>query len=168
MANLTNMYDLNAEAQQDFAPIPSGEYLAQIVDSDLVPNKKGTGDLLELTYAICDGPMKGRKVWARLNLRNESEVAQDIGNRQFASVREATGVPSPRDTQELHNRPHIIRVEFIPTGTVQKNGYTTTRDGNEVKAWKKAEGVAAQPQTPTHQSTPAATTAAPPWATRAA
>lgn len=170
MANLNGMYDPNAEAQQDFAPIPAGEYLAQIVESDVVPNKNNTGELLELTYAICDGPMKGRKVWARLNLKHESAQAQEIGNRQFASVREAVGVPSPRDTQELHYKPHVIRVEFIPAGTTQKNGYTTTRDSNEVKAWKKAEGVAASAPAPASVANQAQAGAgsAPPWANRAA
>lgn len=139
MANLNGSYDPNAEAQQDIGAIPSGEYLAQIVDSDMKPTKNNDGEYLELEYNVMDGEYKGRKVWARLNLSSPSQKAQEIANRQFASIREATGVANPRDSQELHYKPHVIRVEFIPSGTTQKNGYTTTRDGNEVKAWKRDE-----------------------------
>ena len=168
MANLNGTYDPNAEASQDFAPIPSGEYIAQIVESEMQPTKKNDGEFLELTYSIMDGEFKGRKVWARMNLRNPSEIAQRIGNEQFAAVRAATGVANPRDSQELHYKPHVIRVEFIPAGTTQKNGYTTTRDGNDVKAWKKAEGVTASAPAPAAHQTQQATSGAPPWANRAA
>ena len=117
-----------------------------------------------------DGEFKGRKVWARLNLRNKSEIAQRIGNEQFAAVRAACGVPNPRDSQELHYKPHVIRVELIPAGTTQKNGYTTTRDNNEVKAWERAEGVAASAPAPAPAANQAqaGASSAPPWANRAA
>jgi hypothetical protein len=164
MANLYGTYDPNAEAQQDFAAIPSGEYTAQIVDSDMKPTKKNDGEFLELEYDVMDGEFKGRKLWARLNLKSPNVQAQEIANRQFASIREATGVANPRDSQELHYKPHVIRVEFIPAGTTQKNGYTTTRDGNEVKAWKKLEGVAPQQlTTQTNSAAPAAGGKTPPW-----
>lgn len=168
MANLNGAYDPNAEASQDFAPIPSGKYLAQIVESDMMPTKNNDGEYLELTYAVMDGEFKGRKVWARLNLRNKSEIAQRIGNEQFAAVRAACGVPNPRDSQELHYKPHMIRVELIPAGTTQKNGYTTTRDNNEVKAWERAEGVAASAPTSTQVANQAQASSAPPWTNRAA
>lgn len=166
MANLSGSYDPNAEAQQDIGAIPTGEYLAQIVDSDMKPTKKNDGEYLELEYEVMDGQFKGRKVWARLNLQSTNQQAQEIANRQFASVREATGVANPRDSQELHYKPHVIRVEFIPSGTTQKNGYTTTRDGNEVKAWKRDDNQSrAQAASNAAQSNaaPAASDNTPPW-----
>jgi hypothetical protein len=169
MANLFGSYDPNAEAQQEFSAIPTGEYLAVIVDSDMKPTKKEDGEYLELTYQVQEGEFKGRKVWARLNLKSSNAQAAEIANRQFRSVREATGVMNPRDSQELHNKPHVIRVEFIPSGTKQKNGYITDRDANEVKAWKKVEGAVAT----TASNAPAAGAAnsadpTPPWAAKAA
>ncbi|KAF1045647.1 DUF669 domain-containing protein [Xylophilus sp.] len=163
MANLFGSYDPNAEAQAEFSAIPTGEYLSVIVDSDMKPTKSGDGEFLELTYQVSEGEYKGRKVWARLNLKTPNAQAQEIANRQFASIREATGVANPRDSQELHNKPHIIRVEFIPSGTSQKNGYVTNRDANEVKAWKKIEGVT--PIVGAASSAPAANQSAetPPW-----
>lgn len=136
MANLTGTYDANAEAQQQFDPLPTGDYPAQIVDSDMKPTKKNDGHFLELEYDVIDGPCKGRKVWVRLNLDNPNAKAVEIANRQFASIREATGVANPRDSQELHYKPHTIRVEFIKAGTT-KGTKTYDRDANEVKAWSK-------------------------------
>lgn len=164
MANLYGSYDPNAETQTDFAAIPAGEYTSQIVDSDMKPTKKNDGEFLELEYEVMDGEFKGRKLWARLNLKSANAQAQEIANRQFASIREATCVANPRDSQELHYKPHVIRVEFIPAGTTQKNGYTTTRDGNEVKAWKKLEGVQpAQLNNGGSTQSTASTGSVPPW-----
>lgn len=159
MALLTGRYNPDAEASQDIGAIPTGEYLAQIVDSDMKPTKNNEGEYLELTHEILDGDFKGRKVWARLNLDNPNTQAVEIANRDFSAIRQATGVLNPRDSADLHNKPVVIRVEFIPAGTVNKRGIASDRDRNEIKAWKKAEGVA--------QSAPASG-GAKPWQRRAA
>lgn len=169
MANLTGAYDPNAEASQDIGAIPTGEYLAHITDSDMKPTKKNDGNYLELVYDIAEGEYKGRKVWVRLNLDSQNEQAREIANRQFSAIREATGVTLPKKSEELHYKPHVIRVEYIPAGTVQKNGYTTTRDGNEVKAWKKAEGGAGNASSaPAAAATSASPSSAAPWNRKAA
>ena len=155
MANLTGKFNPEAEAAADFSAIPSGEYLAHVVDSDMKPTKKNDGEYLELVHEILDGEFKGRRIWANLNLDNPNAQAVEIANRQMASIREATGVLNPTDSQQLHYKPMVIRVDFTPSGTTQKNGYTTNKDTNEIKSWKKAEGVAS--------TAPAATGAKPPW-----
>ena len=139
MANLTGMYNPEAEAQQDFAPIPSGEYPAQIVESDMKPTKNNNGQYLELTYAVIDGEFKGRKVWVRLNLDNPNAQAVEIANRQFASIRDAAGVGQVTQSEQLHYKPHTIRVELIPAGTAQRNGGVTAKDSNEIRGWKKLD-----------------------------
>lgn len=139
MANLTGMYNPEAEAQQDFAPIPSGEYSAQIVESDMKPTKNNDGQYLELTYAVMDGEFKGRKVWVRLNLDNPNAQAVEIANRQFKSIQESAGVLNPTQSEQLHYKPHTIRVELIPAGTAQKKGGVTAKDSNEIRGWKKLD-----------------------------
>ena len=168
MANLNGIYDPTAEAGTDFSPIPTGEYLAVITDSDMKPTNANTGEYLELTHEIIDGPLKGRKVWARLNLVNNNAQAVEIANRDLASIRAATGVANPKDSQELHNKPMVIRVEFIKAGTT-KGKKTYDRDANEIRAWKKNEG--AIPTGGTAPSSAPASNAAdptPPWAQKAA
>ena len=144
MANLTGKYDPNAEAQQDLGKLPTGEYLAQIIDSDIKPNSNNNGEYAEFVYEVMDGPLKGRKHWQRITLDNPNGKAVEIGNRQFASLREAVGVMNPRDTQDLHYKPNVIRIEFQPAGSVYtsgaKKGQPRQYDEAEIKAWKKAEG----------------------------
>lgn len=168
MANLTGIYNPEAEASQDVGCIPTGEYLAQIVDSDMKPTAENTGEYLELTHEVLDGPYKGRKVWSRLNLINDNAQAVEIANRDFSAIRHATGVLNPKDSFDLHRKPMVIRVEMIPAGTLIKKGrragQTTDRDRNEIRAWKAAEGVTAAPTA----AAPAAASATPPWKRNAA
>lgn len=164
MANLRSAYDPNAEAQQDIGPLPTGEYTAVIVDSDMKPTSNNNGHYLELVYQVTDGECAGRKVWVRLNLDNPNPKTVEIANRQFAAIREATGVINPDDSVQLHNKPHVIRVEFIPSGTVKGNK-TYDRDSNEVRAWKRLDG--ATPIGTPATAQPAAKTP-PPWGQRGA
>ena len=160
MAHLGATFDASTvDPATGFELFPVGKYVVQIVSSEMRPTKDGGGQYLWLELDVLEGPLQGRKLFDRLNLVNASAQTVEIANRQMAAIREATGVANPQDSQELHYKPHVIRVEFIPAGTVQKNGYTTTKDGNEVKGWKRAEGVVQA--APAAQPTPAAGSA--PW-----
>lgn len=167
MANLTNLYNPDAEAQGDIGKLPTGEYTAQIIDSDMKPTNDNSGAYLELTYEVMDGPLKGRKHWERLNLDSQNAQAVEIANRQFASVREATGVANPRDSQELHYKPHTIRVEFYPAGSEitygKKKGQKRDRDEANIKAWKKLEGATTTTPTTTTSGDGSGQGSTPPW-----
>lgn len=143
--------------QQDYSPIPTGEYVAQIIDSDMKPTKRGDGQYLELTYEILEGDQKGRLVWVRLNLDNPNAKAVEIAQRQLSSICHAVDTLNVTDSQQLHYKPHVIRVEYV-----KADGVKTQNDTNEVKAWKKldrAPAMAAPPATAAAQA--AAPT--PPW-----
>lgn len=157
------------EPAQDFAPIPSGEYVAMITDSDMKPTKNGAGEYLELTHQIIEGEFKNRLVWCRLNLRNANDVAQRIAQQQLSAICHAIGMNQAiQDSAQLQNQPLIIRVEFVPEDTVK--GY---RAKNEIKAWKSCSGApvtqTTMPSLPSapmaaQQPAPAAQQAAmPPW-----
>jgi len=172
MGNLTNKYDPNAEAQKELGKWPTGEYLVQIVESDVKANKNNTGEYAELVYEAMDGDNKGRKLWANIMLTHTNETAQSIGQRQMASLREATGILSPNDTTDFHYKPHIIRVEYYPVGSTyaygSKKGQARQYEENEIKAWKKADGVVASGNAPPFAAaagaTPASPSSRPTWA----
>jgi len=168
MALLTNLYNPDAEASQEIGCIPTGEYLVQIVDSDMKPTKNNDGQYLELTHEVIDGPYKGRKVWARLNLDNPNAQAVEIANRDFAAIRHATGVMNPRDSADLHRKPMVIRVEMIPAGTVNRRGVASDRDRNEIRTWKAAEGGAGNAQGASASTTQTSRSSAPWQRNRAA
>lgn len=161
MANLGFAFDPNAVPESEFAAIPAGEYPAVIVDSDMKPTKSGTGKYLELVHQVIDGPYKGKKVWSRLNLINSNAQAVQIAQQNLAEIQRAIGlVQTISDSQLLHNRPCVIRVEFVPSDIAKGR----KSDSNEIKAWKSIGGAApmnAAPPMAAANAAPAA--AAPPW-----
>ena len=141
MANLTGLVDLNASPESQVAALPSGEYPALITDSNIKQTKSGTGSYLELTYQIVDGAYRGRQLWARINLTNPNATAVSIGQQHLAQIRHATGQMQLSDSQQLHNIPHLIRVEYKPA----RDQYS---ESNEVKEYKALSGAAAQAPKP--------------------
>lgn len=169
MAFLGQQFDPNTvEPSQAFEPLPSGEYPAIITDSEMKPTKSGAGHYLELTFQIIDGPMKNRLTWSRLNLDNLNPKAVEIAQRDLSAICHAVGHSQAiNDSSVLHNRPLVIRVEFV-----KADGYKRKYDGNEVKAYKRLEGVAApapqaSPFKPAAQAANAPA-AAPAWAQKPA
>lgn len=153
MANLTGLVNHDASPESQFAALPSGEYPALITDSAVKQTKSGNGSYLELTYQVIDGPYKGRQLWARINLTNPNATAVTIGQQHLAQVRHATGVLQLNDSQQLHNIPHVIRVEYKPA----RDQYS---ESNEVKEYKAMAGGAAQAPRPTLNAGPATAPAA--------
>lgn len=170
MAFLGHTFDPNSvQPADDFTPLPSGEYLAVIIDSEMLPNSKNTGTFLKLTFKIIDGPMQGRLVWARLNLENPNPKAVEIAQRELSAICHAVGhLQALTDSEKLHNRPMVIRVEYV-----KADGVKVTRDSNEVKAYKRIEGAApaspfAQQHAAPQQASAPAATQAPSWMQRPA
>lgn len=144
MANLGTLFDasqVNPESQ--FDPIPSGEYVAMIIDSDMKTTRNNRGQYLELTHQILEGPYTGRQVWARLNLVNDNPKTVEIAQQHLSAVCHAANVMRVNDSQQLHNIPMVIRVEFV-----KADGTKRERDSNEIRAWKRIEGQAAAPSQP--------------------
>jgi len=165
MANLTGLVDLNASPESQFAALPSGEYVAAIVDSDLKPTKKGDGKFLALTYQVLEGPYKGRNLWARLNIVNMNPKTQEYAQRDLAKIRHATGhVAQLQDSQELHSIPHLIRVEYKPA----QDGYGESNEIKDYKAIAGAAPVRTQPAAQPQQTAPANQADGLPWQRNAA
>lgn len=89
--------------QEDFAPIPPGDYPVEIEKSEMKATKSQNGHYLEITCKILDGPdgVKGRKLWDRLNLDNPSQQAQEIALRSFAALGQSLNLARIQDTQQI-------------------------------------------------------------------
>ena len=157
------------EPDAGFVPIPAGTYVAQIIDSDVKTTKAGTGQYLQLTWKVLDGPYHGRLVFDRLNIRNSNQTAEQIGQKALSSLCHVTGVLRLQDSSQLHSKPVQVRV------TIRKDA--EYGDQNEIKGYAQAQGFAA-PQAaampPAAQAAPPATQApapqaasVPPWAGQA-
>lgn len=109
MAEMNYQADVN-DQEQSFEPVPAGEYLVAIEESDYLENKQGTGKYLKLKYTILDGPMKNRKLFEQLNLENKSAQAETIARQALNSICVACGVVRIQDSAELHGIPFMVKV----------------------------------------------------------
>lgn len=117
--------------------LPDAFYPMVISASKWEKTKKGDGAFLELTLTVVEGPMKGRKVWDRLNLQNPNTQAVEIAQRTLSAICHATGVLKVTDSAQLHDQPMEVKV-------IVKQGEKGPM--NEVKGYKKmASGVVAKP-----------------------
>jgi hypothetical protein len=134
MVELTNYNPDEFEPLGSFEPLPVGDYVVVIESSE--KKKAGTGDrnfYLQFVYNVIEGDFKGRKVFDRLNVENESEQAQTIAKRALASICIATGQHHPRNTEELHDKPFMVNVAIRPA----KGDYGPS---NSIKGYKMANG----------------------------
>lgn len=150
MANLSGFDASQVEPPGDFGPIPPGKYLAVITDSEMKPTKAGNGSYLQLTFQILEGDYANRRLWARLNLDNPSEIAIRIAKAELSAICRAVEILTPQASADLHNLPLVIQVvcEKRPdTGAIV----------NKVKGYSKQK----PPQPPDTTSPTADST--PPW-----
>lgn len=95
-------------------PIPSDWYNAIIDETEMKPTKDGLGSYLQVRYSVADGQYANRKVYARLNLRNNNPVAQEIAYGELSAICHAIGLMQVQDSSQLHNIPVKIKVKLKP------------------------------------------------------
>lgn len=144
--------------ESQFSAMPAGEYLAQIVDSEVKPTKSGSGMVLKLTWKVVDGQFANRNVFEYVNMQNQNPTAEKIGKETLTKICSAIGVTARvTDSTQLHGKPAkiVLAVKQDPQ----------FGESNEIKAYKKASSVAQ----PFAAPAPAAqASAAPPWQRNAA
>lgn len=99
---------------------PPGRYPAVIIDSEKKDIRAGTGKYLQLAFEISDGPYAGHVVFYRLCIEHANPVTARIARKDLAAVCDAVGVPQPKDSAELHDRPLVIDLacEKKPDGRI--------------------------------------------------
>lgn len=145
-----NTSDYQASEPRNFEPLPKGRYLCQLDDTEMKPTKDKRGSYLECTFTVvAPKEHRGRKVWARINVNNPSEIAQRIGREQFNALCLATvGTTEVRKTESLHNKKCILHISIDrstedPTNRV--NGFEKY-DGSEATGSQESKP-AAPPET---------------------
>ena len=141
----------------DFSPIPAGWYLGKIVKADLTDNKAGTGQYIKMRIDVLGPTHQGRVLWANINIRNQSQKAEEIGRQQLGDIMRSIGLAKVTDTDQLIGGELSVKVEV-------KNDETYGA-GNEIKAYKSASGEspAPTPVKPSGGGSPGGVKATPPW-----
>lgn len=125
MAKLATRFDATAHdtEQRDFEELPNGDYELEIEASELHEGANGTG-LKTTMNVVRPEDYKGRKLFNYYNLEHKNAQAQEIGQRQFASLCRAIGVSEVEDSEELHFKVFTARVGL---GKPSKDGQYPAR-----------------------------------------
>lgn len=126
--NLEGFNANDVEPNEAFSALPAGEYDVIIMGSNMKSTKNGAGKYLELQLQVLSGTYQNRRLFDRLNLVNQSDVAVQIAKGTLSSICRAVGVLEPNDSSELHTKPltAIVKVRKDLEGNNQ----------NEVKGYK--------------------------------
>ena len=136
MGNLNGFDATQYAERQGFDPLPAGEYVCVVSDSELKPTAANTGTRLVLTLEVIDGQYKGRKLWEGFNMKNPNAEAVRISGEQLADLCRAIDVPRPDDSSALHGRP------FTAVVKLKKSNYSGEME-NVVSKYKSTGTAAA-------------------------
>ena len=161
MAELGEAFDHETVERGQFDPIPVGDYVSQIIESDVVPTKAGAGKIAKFTHEIIEGQFTGRKVFDNVNFQNPSAQAQLIGQQRMKAYCEAVGHVGPlTDTEALEFKPMRIKVGMSKA----QDGYDAKNEIKTVKPYSAGAlpaGKAAPTSTP-RSAPPTPSRASPP------
>lgn len=110
--------------QNDFTPLPLGVYKMEVTASDVGPTKAGSGTILKVTYEIIEPEQYAkRRFFGQMNIENANPTAQQIGQKELASLCRAIGISEIDDSEALHFHPFVAKVglEKPQEGYAQKN-----------------------------------------------
>lgn len=156
MAFLGETYETSALPEgRSYDLLPDGWYTATISKAELGNTKSGTGQKIDIRYDITGPTQQGRVIFGAVNIRNQSQEAEEIGRQQLGEIMRAIGLARVQDTDELIGGTLSIKVKTKPADGAYKAR-------NEIAGWKAIDG-AAPPKPATTASAPP-TSAAPPWA----
>lgn len=154
--NEINLADL--PQSQSYELIPAGWYTASVREAEVKMTKDGKGQYLKLQYEVVGPTHAGRKVFGNLNIRNQSQKAEEIGLEQLAQLMRAIGVSKLKDTDQLIGALLQIKISIRDA----QGGYDAQ---NEVRGFKSVNGSAPAPVAATAPAQ-APSKSAPPWAKR--
>ena len=109
MVQLSNFDASTIDPQQEFKPIPTGDYLAFLESSEKKTSSTGN-DYLSLVFQLADGEFKGRKIFGNMNLWHPTESVSARSQAELSALCRAVGVLQPGDTQELANIPFTLKI----------------------------------------------------------
>lgn len=151
MANLMGFNANEVKPNEGFEPVPAGDYIACIIESEQKANSSGTGTYLKLTLQIVEGQYANRKLFENLNLDNPNSQTVQIARGTLSAICRAVNVLEPNDSAELHDIPMLVKVGL-------EKRKDTNEMQNRIRGYKPKNAQAAAPA-----GNAAAGGATPPW-----
>jgi hypothetical protein len=117
--------------QRDFENLPDGVYALEVTQSEVAATSKGDGTILKLRYGVIEPEeYKNKIIFGNITLENPNAQAQEIGQKQLASLCRAIGLSEIEDSDELHFQRFVAKVGLSKSRTVNGKTYDPR---NEVK-----------------------------------
>ena len=117
MAKLSTRFDAtehDTTQRTEFEDLPTGIYKFEIEASEIKetgPEGARTGCGMKYTANVLEPEaVAGRKFFGFVNLENANAQAQEIGQREFASLCRAMELDGADDSEELHFRPYGVKL----------------------------------------------------------
>lgn len=79
-------------ADNDFEPIPQGEYPMNVVVSEIKENREKTSKYINCKCRIVDGPMEGRTIYTSFSVWHPVENSRKIAKRMLVSLMASVGL----------------------------------------------------------------------------
>lgn len=121
--------------QRDYSDLPDGVYRLEVTASEVKKGDNKAG--LNLTMDVIEPEdFKGRKLFNYINIEHPTVQAQEIGQKELASLCRAIGVSEIDDTEELHLLPFYAKIGMgKPSKDKDENGNPKFPAKNEIKRY---------------------------------
>lgn len=118
MASLGQRFDATAHDTDnqggDYEDLPLGIYKLEVEATDVIdtgPEEARTGRGMKYTSTVLEPEeMAGRKFFGFINTENTNSQAQEIGQRELASMCRAMGLDGVEETEEFHFIPYTVKL----------------------------------------------------------
>lgn len=127
--------------------VPPAWYDACISEAEVAPNKANTGEILKLKFTILGPAYEGRVVFCNLNIRNQSQKAEEIALQDLRAIMESIGLSRVKDSDQLIGGNCQIKV-------IKKAAEGDYQERNEIKGYKAIAGASMKQESPTKKKTP--------------
>ena len=123
-----------------FEPVPAGWYTCIMSASQKKPSASSQNAFYhEFEFTVQEpAEYAGRKLFDRVNTENPNPTTVEIAFKTISAICHAVGVIKMEHTEQLHNKPLMVKASMRPAGPGNDGKYYDAN--NEVKGYKAVQG----------------------------
>jgi hypothetical protein len=127
-----NPNDHDTEQRDEYPNLPDGIYRLEVSEADLKEDQAAGKAGIKITYDVVEpDDLKGRKIFGYINIEHPNVQAQDIGQKELASLCRAAEI-----SEEITDTDQLKFQSFVAKVGLGKPGKERNADGTPVYAAK--------------------------------
>lgn len=130
MSDLNFTFSDAPVTEDQYSPIPAGEYPLAINKVQRRQSKRGTGDMLNIEFVVTDGQYEGRRIYQNFLLWHTDSEIQKRHENDLKRILHGAGLMPKQSLDELSGR------HLIGDVRVQKSKDPQYGDSNNVRSGK--------------------------------